>query len=642
AEVEYKEKTDESLYLVFHSNIGNVLVWTTTPWTLPANVAIAMNPNLKYCLATLKKSCNSESACWVAEDCFEELKRKGIVDDIFLESFSYEHFVFKHSQHPIYLDQQVPFVAADFVTADKGTGFVHIAPGHGEEDYLVALKNNLPIVVPVGPDGIFTEGKYKGTHIFEKGSFVSNPKIIEDLKETGNFVCSETITHSYPYCSRSNTPLIFRATEQWFLDLDKIRSSFDLQKELDNVEFYPENSKNRLLSMVQNRPDWCISRQRLWGVPLFDNGVLDVWFDSGLSWGILSDQADLYFEGNDQHRGWFQSSFWLSLALQGKLPYKKVFTHGFVVDGNREKMSKSKGNVVSPLNVLKKYGAEILRYWVASTDYTKDVQVSDEILKRASDGYKKLRNTLRFLVSNMPNEKLDFKGQLFPADVWILNKSKEVLDFVHDSFSKQLYFSGIQKLSEYINSDLSGIYISSCKDRLYCSSGEHRESAVFVLSKILESILTLIAPLFTYTAQEVFGYLPDWMKDGKKDVFDLVYVPLSSVEIKFDLNVWKKILSDFHLEFDKLKTTSEIKETLEVQLEFEKEEDIFEFSSDWFGVSRVVAFSEKDFLCEFSSEGRKFKIVKSSLKKCERCWKRNAENVLCQRCEFLTQIKEKE
>jgi len=649
AEVEYRDRVDNSVYVVFKTDKfpWGLLVWTTTPWTLPANVAVALNPKMKY-LAVRVRDYNLPVL--VAADLVKTLTDKGIIEHVFdLYSAQGDEFNGWQFQHPVYPDQTVPCVMADFVSADSGTGCVHIAPGHGEEDYRVGLANNLPVVMPVDGTGRYTEGKYEGQWIFDEtdGSYKeynSNPNILADLRERGLLVHTEKITHSYPYCSRSGTPVIFRATEQWFLDLDKIRNLIlGPMTAIENVQFYPEHSKNRMVPMLENRPDWCISRQRVWGVPIFEGpDILDVWFDSGLTWNILGDrQADVYLEGNDQHRGWFQSSLWLSVALQGVAPYKKVITHGFVVDQDGKKMAKSKGNVVSPLEVTQKQGAEVLRYWVASIDYTKDAQCSPEIMKRAAEGHKKLRNTFRFLVANMPKEspyKNDQNMVFLPVNRWIYEKTQKVFSEVHQLFADNLFHAGLQKLTEYINTDLSGIYMNAVKDCLYCDAVDSvsRKNVVHVMSKILKAMMTLVAPLFTYTAQEVFNYCPEWVKGDAKDIFDLQYEALPDLPphlARMDEAYWKEALSAFHTEFDKIKTAGKARDTLEVVIESTSGDTFFVGAEDWFVVSHWASHpSTCEALGEFSVGDKVYRIVKSQKNKCERCWKRNAEQELCPRC----------
>lgn len=621
AEIEYAERTDKSVYVAFPARGGGLLIWTTTPWTLPANVAVAVHPDLLYRQVGVK---NYFIPLYVAETLVPILQEKGIVTYVFDNLIQGKNLKL-NVENPA--GQQVPVVCADFVSDQTGTGCVHIAPAHGVDDYQVALQNNLPILSLVGPDGKYTEGPYQGINVF-----VANKQILEDLKIKN--IKEEYVTHNYPHCWRSGKPVIFRATEQWFLNLEKLREN--VLKEFEKVDFQPEVSKNRMKPMLEGRPDWCISRQRSWGVPILfsEKDILDVWYDSGFSWHILNGrQADLYLEGNDQHRGWFQSSLWLSTALQGKAPYKKVITHGFVVDGDGKKMSKSKGNVINPNDIVKKYGAEILRYWVATTDYTKDVTISDEILKRAVEGHRKLRNTLRYLTANTNTGAKEYR--LLPIDYWMLRKTHFVFQEIHNSFENYLYFQGMQKLSEYINVDLSGIYMNSIKDRLYCDKIDllERQGVVFTLNVILNGLLPLIAPLFTYTASEVLNY-----HSKEADIFELLYRPtyyptrhLPFEPPELDEVYWKKALEEFHVHFDKLKQEGKVRDTLEISLEYNL--PLFEGIADWFVVGNACNFTNREAMVEFGN----FRIVKSELNKCERCWKRNAKDTLCERCaEFMT------
>lgn len=645
AEVEYKDKKDNSIYLVFKTTSPTypygMLVWTTTPWTLPANVAVAVNPDADYICVHVKNIINPVI---VAAELVAKLCEIGVVTGISSKRL-YKGSIFKEWKllHPIN-KQVVPVINAEFVSVESGTGCVHIAPGHGEEDYQVGLKHNLPVTMIVGPDGKFKEGEYNGQHVFD-----ANDIIIDDLRKNGSLVDVVEIVHSYPYCSRSNTPIIFRATEQWFLDLDKIRESIP-NTILSAVEFHPERSKDRLAAMVQNRVDWCISRQRLWGVKIPDSeDVLDVWFDSGLTWNTLDQkQADVYIEGNDQHRGWFQSSLWLSIALQNKLPFKKVITHGFVVDQNGHKMSKSKGNVVSPLDVTKKYGTEVLRFWVANVDYTKDMQCSDTIIKQAAEGYKKLRNTLRFLVANMPDDKpMEFtSSSLLPVDRWIYNKSQEILSEVHDLFADNYFCAGMHRLMGYVVSDLSGIYMNAAKDRLYCDSvnSNNRRSAIYVMQHILWGLIELLAPILTYTANEVLNYCPAWMKGDIKDIFDTTFHPLPKLPTSiFTENIpedyYKQALDAFHVKFTDIKAKGLVRDTLEVVIELNSRKDgFFALAEDWFGTSGCTLCSAYPALTEFAVGDTTYKVVKSQQNRCDRCWKRKAVDNLCLRCKRAIDI----
>lgn len=695
AEVEYKDRDDESIWVAFPVATptfpGGVAVWTTTPWTLPANVAVALHPDLQYVAAKVQ---GWNYPLLMTPSGFDYLKNMGATVELVRDGFTGRDFDGWLLKHPVYEDKTVPIVMADFVTADTGTGCVHIAPGHGEDDHQVGLKYNLPVVMPVGPDGKYTEGKYSGMHVFS-----ANEKIIDDLERSGRLLATQTFTHSYPHCWRSGTPVIFRATKQWFLDVNALREK--VLQELEATEFVPESAKARMKPMVENRPDWCLSRQRSWGVPiaffrdvdtgeaLFDRDVfeivvdildaegmdawfrhppkyflpgsvanpdkhvkvqdiLDVWFDSGLSWHILGGhQADLYLEGNDQHRGWFQSSLWLSVALKGMAPFKKIVTHGFVVDGQGEKMAKSKGNVVSPQDIVSKYGSEVLRYWVASTDYTKEIRVSNEILSRASEGHRKLRNTLRFLVANLDQEQVQSMTQsaLLPVDFWILEKSQAVFEEVHKAFGNYDYCGGLHKLMEYINTDLSSIYMNAVKDRLYCDAknSHARQSCQFTLALLLRSMLGLVAPVFTYTADEVLSYTPVWFRNKAKDIFDWEYHPLPEMEryavseelsLYLDESYWKKALAAFHVEFDRLKNEGKVRDTLEVFVETQGKSKFFARCEDWFVVSECHGLPvDREPLGEFEVDGDHYRIVKSHHAKCDRCWKRLAnEEGLCPRC----------
>lgn len=703
AEVEYQDKTDTAIYVVFPVSEptfpGGFLVWTTTPWTLPANVAVALNPEMEYVAVKVK---DYNWPVVVALNLLPQLKEKDelIEDRRGHGTFKGKEFEGWKLKHPIYKDKVVPVVMADFVTDQTGTGCVHIAPGHGEDDFKIGQKYGLPMVMPVGPDGFYTEGKYQSLHVFD-----ANRTIPDDLKEAGLLVRKEEYKHSYPFCWRSNTPIIFRATKQVFLDLDKVREA--VLKEVEGVVFFPESSKNRMKPMLQGRADWCLSRQRVWGVPiaflrnkqtgelathpmvvdhtqriLADKGIdvwsldhynvekfnpflmggldstywekvpdiLDVWFDSGLTWDTLNGrQADLYLEGNDQHRGWFQSSLWLSVALTGRAPYKKVITHGFIVDAKGEKMSKQKGNVVDPNDVVNKYGAEVLRYWVASSDYTKDATVGEEILKRAAEGHKKLRNTFRFLLGNLQVEPQPLQGELMPLDRWILDRAKPVFDEVHKYFGEYEYYKGLHRLTEFVNGDLNSVYFNAVKDRLYCEDrrGHLRNSCVCTLTVLLESMLGLVAPLFTYTADEVFSHAPEWFKKGRKDIFDVKYEPMKELP-RYDFvqylddEYWKEALDKFHVQFDRLKTEGKVRDTLEVNIEFKRDmkppkRHFFAKAEDWFVVSGVTGMmTDREALAEFTVGEDVYRIVRSPHEKCERCWKRNGK--LCHRCQKVLDL----
>lgn len=702
AEINYKDKKDTSIYAFFPFSlktqmdrfrnfpISGMAVWTTTPWTLPANVAVAINPSEKYVLAQRP---SSKSCVLMAQSLHALFVEKGFASEKIEATYDATDLQGSLLLNPLNQELKSRIILGDFVSTETGSGCVHIAPGHGETDYQIGLKHHLPMVMPVDEGGYFTnevkrlcpQVNIAGYHVFK-----ANPVIVDFLEERECLIGKEEITHSYPYCWRSDTPVIFRATKQFFIDVPQIREK--ALKALEDVKFVPEHSRDRLEKMVRERPDWCISRQREWGVPiaffrnkgtgelLLDNEVLehiqniffnfgtdcwwtgentyflpakyhsqadqfvkvtdilDVWFDSGISWVVNGGQkADVYLEGHDQHRGWFQSSLLLSVALEGDAPYKKVITHGFVVDKNGEKQAKSKGNVVSPNEVIKKYGAEVLRYWVATSSYHKDLRLSDEILKGSVEGYKKIRNTFKFLLSVLPDEEPKYQD-CEQLDRWICVKASKVFKEVHIAFKESDFCRGMSLLNQYIREDLSGIYMSAVKDRLYCDAknSRRRETALLTMSRILKSLLGLLAPILTYTVDEVLDYVPTWFFEG--DVFDLPYIPPHAGYFQFYEDYWKAALNGFHEKFDELKSNGTVKDTLEVVLcTAGAKHDPFTDSEDWFVVSDMSdkKYIECDELASFQVGEDTYRIVKSPYEKCPRCWKwlRGLDDELCTRCQ---------
>jgi isoleucyl-tRNA synthetase len=605
-------------------------------------------------------------------------------------------------------------VLGDHVLMDSGTGGVHTAPGHGEDDYRVGLKYDLEVVMPVDETGCFDETVVREKLLPNPEEFVGqlifkcNDKILELL---GDALLYDTkFTHSYPHCWRSHTPLIFRATKQWFISVDgKPEGQSETLREnaLSEVEktlFVPESGRKRLTSMVENRPDWCISRQRDWGVPiaffrvkesgevLLDEKVLnftamifemqgsdawysmdiaqllypgsgykpeelekvtdilDVWFDSGSTWNsVLKSrnydageyQADLYVEGSDQHRGWFQSSLFLSCAVEHKAPYKGVLTHGFTVDEKGEKMSKSKGNVIAPEKVLKEYGSEILRLWVASSDYQGDLKISQGILKQTSENYRKLRNTFRIMLANINDlESLTPYDEMGELDKWILNVAKNVLNEVHKDFSEYNFVNGMGKLNNFIVNELSGMYIDMTKDSLYCNAktSPRRMASQSAMAMITKSMLLLVAPILTYTADEIVENAPAIIKGDAESIFDMTYQEIEAGESNFDASYMVKAREGFGSVVDTLKKEKIIKSTLElvlhteskVVLELDKND-----AEDWFVVSGVFEDEvDEEILGKFKVDEDTFVISKATAHKCPRCWKYQAddEDSTCQRC----------
>jgi len=583
AEVEYLDKQSDSIYFLFSLIDGKkvlteeagkdtyFLVWTTTPWTLISNVAVALHPKLEYCLVQLKGK-----RIVLAKDLIPQLEEKFQTKLKIIKSLigkDLEGLVLKHP----FINRESPLVLADFVSCQEGSGCVHIAPGHGTEDFSLTKKYDLDILMPVDDKGIFQgPEEFKGKSIKD-----ANDSVIKALGDKGALVAHEKISHSYPHCWRCKQPIIFRATFQWFLNVDHKNLRQKALGEVNNVRWVPSSGKERMKSMLLTRPDWCLSRQRLWGVPIpalkcqkcgevsltkeaidktaevfgrsgsdswFSLGldeflpknfkcscgcsdfvkefdILDVWFESGASFLAvvknnpeLTFPADLYLEGSDQHRGWFQVSLIPSVAKEKKAPFKTILTHGFVVDGEGRKMSKSLGNVIAPQEISKQYGAEILRLWTAYTDYSEDVKISEGIIKQLVDMYRKMRNTIRFILGNIsdftpPEFKLPYKS-LQEVDKLMLAKlmhfHQEVIA-CYDDFS---FYKVCQKVFNFCNLDLSSFYLDILKDRLYTFSrcSQERKSAQFVLYQILDVLLKLIAPILSFTAEE--AYLA-WGRSGE-------------------------------------------------------------------------------------------------------------------------------
>ena len=715
AEVEYEDKESHSIFIAFElsdeakATLGikgkaAPVIWTTTPWTIPANTGISLNPHERYVLTT--------TGYIVAQELLSSLKEQGVLEGEVAQTFDAKVFENLLAINPLN-GRTSRIVLGEHVLIDNGTGCVHTAPGHGEDDYRIGLVYDLEVIMPVDETGCFdatvvglglipNAQEFVGKHIFK-----TNDDLIALMGESVLKVSK--FTHSYPHCWRSHTPLIFRATKQWFISVDEKPLGEDKtlrQIALDEVEktlFVPATGKKRLSSMVENRPDWCISRQRDWGVPiaffrvkatgevLLDEKVLnfvamifemkgsdawysmsieellypgagygadelekvtdilDVWFDSGSTWNsVLKSrnydageyQADLYVEGSDQHRGWFQSSLFLSAAVEHKAPYKGVLTHGFTVDEKGEKMSKSKGNVVAPEQVLKEYGSEILRLWVASSDYQGDLKISQNILKQSAENYRKLRNTFRFLMANINDlEALVAVKDMGVLDQWILSVAHDVFAEVHKSFSNYNFVHGMSLLNNFIVNELSGIYLDITKDRLYCDAASdlHRRASQSAMAMITKSMLLLVAPILTYTADEIVENAPSIIKGEAEDIFDLVFVNIEKVDSSFNAEHMSAAREGFSEVVDKLKKEKLIKSTLELIISTNSSVtlalDATE-AEDWFVVSEISNKTLSEVLGTFKVGEDNFTIAKATLAKCPRCWKFHShdENEPCARC----------
>ncbi len=643
AEVEYADHTSDSIYVAFPLNdpkLAEVLpetallpaaptfaiIWTTTPWTLPDNMAICLHPEFEYVLvqveAVTEKSLAKPGARYlVAADLYEKCaKIFGWAQSSIIANALGAHLEGLVAHHPFY-DRPSPLTLGEHVTLDAGTGLVHTAPGHGREDYEVGLQYNLDVYSPLDDEGRFLESVpfFAGMQVFE-----ANPKVIEKLKEVGLLLAAHTISHSYPHCWRCKSPVIFRATTQWFIrmDINSLRAN-TLKAIREKVEWIPAWGEERIYSMIETRPDWCISRQRMWGVPIVallcescgeawndpnwmrdiasrfsthprgcdywyetdlaeivpsglvcphcgaqkwkkETDILDVWFDSGSSFAAVAEKrpemgfpVDLYLEGSDQHRGWFHSSLLISMGTRGIPPYKAVLTHGYVVDKDGNKQSKSLGNVVAPEEVITKYGAELLRLWVSSVDYKEDIRYSSEIMDRLVDAYRRIRNTCRYILGNIHDidrsQLVPFTDML-PLDRYALSNAAATLARVEEAYATYEFHKVYHALHGLCATDLSAFYLDILKDRLYSSLPESKErrSAQSALYGILLLLLKGMAPVLSFTAEEVFQTLPEGLRPlnakGGEPIASVFALPAVKLDYPAELPekeaaVWAKVLT---------------------------------------------------------------------------------------------------
>lgn len=719
AEIEYKDVTSHSIYVKFEGekdltdklgvDEASILIWTTTPWTLPANLGVFLHPEFDYGLYKTEKG-NLVVAKDLAEDVFKTLD----LSYELLKEFKGTELEYTHYQHP-FLDRKGLVMNADYVTIDAGTGAVHTAPGHGADDYNYSLKYNIGILSPVDDKGHMTKeaGKYEGM-FYAKAS----KAIVEDLTESGHMLYHTTFVHSYPHDWRSKKPVIFRATEQWFISIDESDIRENALKALENVEFVPSWGKNRIGSMLETRPDWTISRQRVWGVPipLFYNratdeviyepeimdriielvkkegtdiwwkyeakeiigdellekynlkdvdirkerSIMDVWFDSGVSHRSvlvprnLPRPADLYLEGSDQHRGWFQSSLLTSIASTKDAPYKRILTHGFTMDGQGRKMSKSLGNTILPKDITEKYGADILRLWVSSVDYREDVRISENILQQMSDAYRRIRNTARFLMGNLnnfdyANDKVDYKD-MFEIDKWAMHKLEELKEKTTEYYDKYEFYSLFQEITYFCSMEMSSFYLDIVKDRLYCegTTSIERRSAQTVLTEVLKVLVRIISPVLSFTADEIWERIPEALKE-EESVHLSKWIEANPEYLNEELaKKWDKIARlrrEVNKKLEAERQTGLIGHSLDARVllniantEYSFIKDYTENEvSDLFIVSQVKFVNDN--LAESEIEGISISVEKASGEKCERCWKYDEEvghdhnhSDVCPRC----------
>ena len=696
AEVEYQDRKSDTIYtsfLVKSSNVkelegSEVVIWTTTPWTIPANKALAYNEALDYILIQIndegdfknKKIIIAETLLEsVVKECaiknFEEIKR-----------FKGKDFKDTICNHPFFnlgYEFEIPMLEARFVTTEQGTGIVHCAPSHGPDDFNLCLNHGIKAIETVDGDGKYTKNVklFEGIHIFK-----ANPIIIEKLKEQKKLLSNGELIHSYPHSWRSKAPLVHRATPQWFISMESHKLRDKALKALDDTTFYPSKGKERLKAMIETRPDWCVSRQRVWGVPLpifinkktnkilvdddvnenianiyenegsdcwFSDGsqrflgekykaedydkisdIVEVWFDSGSTHSFVLEKredlkwpASMYLEGSDQHRGWFHSSLLESCGTRGRAPFESILSHGFVVDGKGLKMSKSLGNVISPEDILKKYGADILRIWVASSNYAEDLRIDNSILDQHADSYRKIRNTFRYLLGNLNDnykeidlEKLDV-NELPELEKFMLHKIYTLNSNFKRYFENYDFHNLYKELLNFCTVDLSAFYFDIRKDVLYCDPKESkkRQSTIILLSIILNSLLKWFAPILSFTTEEVFKLLSnnnksihlekflDFPKRYKNEILNNKWIELIKIRDACNISIEEK------------RASKEIGSSLEAELIISLDNKLLKITKD-IDFSELCITSKAEISYEESTE-LSVKTFKAKGSKCPVCWK---------------------
>lgn len=708
AEVEYEDKKSDAIDVGFtvvnladlSARLGvtvtdstDIVIWTTTPWTIPANQAVALHADIDYQLVTARGTDKAVQNLILAKDLVESAtERYGFSTVEVLADFTGTTLENLQLQHPLIQDRQVPIILGEHVIASSGTGAVHTAPGHGVDDYKVGLLYNLKVDNPVGGNGVYlpTAPIFAGEHIYK-----ANPKIIAALSEAGKLWAHVAIKHSYPHCWRHKTPIIFRATPQWFISMDEHGLRQDALNAIENdISFVPDWGKNRIESMIEGRPDWCISRQRTWGVPIpffvhkdtnelhprtaeliedvaklieqegidgwFNreakdfigadaehyNAVrdtLDVWFDSGTThYAVLrqreelTDPADLYLEGSDQHRGWFQSSLLTSIAINKRAPYKALLTHGFVVDEKGRKMSKSIGNVITPQDIIKDMGADGLRFWIASADYRYEMTAGKEIFNRASDGYRRIRNTLRFLLANLngftPSSDALPVDQLIALDQYILQRASDVQKTIQQAYEEMNFHIVASALTNFCINDLGGFYLDIIKDRQYTSKADSqaRHSAQTALYHLVQAFVRWMAPILSFTAQEAWPLIPG---QTEKYVFTTEWydIPVASTANLISEADWQTLISvksAVNKQIEAARNAKLIGSNLSAKVELWANAELKAILDQLDNELRFVLITSTVMVNTFDAaqgeateiEGLRVKVSAAEGEKCARCW----------------------
>ena len=720
AEIEYAEDECDSIYVRYKltddpngvlakHNIpldkAWIVIWTTTTWTLPANVATCLNPNLEYAFVKI-----GDAYHIMARELVESTMKGCHIDEyeVLPETVLGSELELMQYQHP-FLDRKGLVILGDHVTLEGGTGCVHTAPGHGVEDFEVCVNHypQVPVVVPVDDAGRLTAEageKFAGLKVWD-----ANKVILEHIKESGHLMGVQHITHQYPHCWRCHHPIIFRATEQWFCSIDAFKE--DVYKAIDSVHWQPAWGHDRMAGMVRDRSDWCISRQRVWGVPipvfyckkcgkyhitdasikavsdLFrkegsdawykydandilpktevcecgasdwekDPDIMDVWFDSGSTWSAVCRErpelrwpVDMYMEGADQFRGWFQSSLLTSVATQGVAPYREVLCHGWVVDAQGKQMHKSAGNGMEPSEIIRDYGADIIRLWVASSDYTVDVRAGKEIFRQLSEAYRKMRNTARFMLGNIsdfdPAKDMVDDDQLFEIDRWALEACNKLTATMRDAYEHYDFSRAYHALYNFCVIDMSNFYMDVIKDRLYCADDHARRCAQTALYRILVDFTKLLAPILCFTSQEIWSYIPKL--DGMKDyvVFEQMPEAKAAADEAFEAK-WDRIMAirdDVKKVLEQARADKVIGSALEAGLTLYCSKEVYDFLNaipmdelaDLFIVSHVDLV-EGEGGVKGLVEGLGVSAAHAAGNKCLRCWKYETtvgEDGLCPRC----------
>ena len=708
AEIEYHDETSPSVYVKFalkddpatiaESLAGrkvSVVIWTTTPWTLPANLAVALHPDFDYAAVEIADGEVLILARELVDDC---MKIFGIADYQVLTELKASDLENKRCRHPFY-DRDSLIILGDHVTLEAGTGCVHTAPGHGREDYDVGLQYGLDAYSPVDDNGVFTEdvGQFSGQFVFK-----ANDAINQTLADRGVLLAKSDISHSYPHCWRCKRPVIFRATPQWFISMEKTGLRKKSLEEIDQVQWIPHWGRQRIYGMIENRPDWCVSRQRAWGVPITvfvcekcdamhmddatmnhvhdqfarhgadvwfektvhelmpdgavckncghdgfkkETDILDVWFDSGVSQAAVLEArdylrwpADLYLEGSDQHRGWFHSALLTAVGNRGKAPYRAVLTHGFVVDADGKKMSKSLGNVIAPKTVIDKYGAEILRMWVSASDYRDDVRISDNILKQLSDAYRRIRNTSRFILGNLsdfvPETDAVPVDKMLEIDRFALHTLQSLIERALKAYDGYEFHVIYHRLYNYCTVDLSSFYLDILKDRLYTSppASLARRSAQTAMFAILDAMARIMAPIMPFTAEEIWKHLP-----GEKDKTDSIHLalfPKPDTALRDDAlgTKWETLIrvrGEVTKALEQARTDKVIGHSLDAAVTIGLDDDLYTVMADFQDDLRSILIVSRAAIARGGIEGAYkgqetpgvwIKVQPAGGDKCQRCW----------------------